>query len=137
MTERARKVAVILGAATLAGGAAVGVSAATKPDNQTPGGASAVRQFGPPGAGPRGGGSLSGLAGALGVSESRLQQAMQKIGPPTGGAGPGEMAAALGKELGLPTAKVQSALQSLGPGGGPPPQPPQQQSDVDPPTQLR
>jgi hypothetical protein len=51
MTQRARNLAVILGAAVLAGGAAVGVTAATKPGSArtfTPEG-----RFGPgPGGGP-------------------------------------------------------------------------------------
>jgi hypothetical protein len=130
MTQRARKVAVILGAATLSAGAAVGVTAAT--NSGTPStAATADRQFGPGGGRPGGfggGPDLSALAGRLGVSTSRLEQAMQAVGPPGGGRG--GRAAALAQELGLPAAKVESALQALRPDGPPP-------GGANPPTQTR
>ena len=65
---------------------------------------------------------LSKLASALGVTEAKLQAAMQKNRPQPGeqpsGSG-ADMAANLAKELGLSESKVQAALKAFMPQGGP------------------
>ena len=68
MTPRSRKVAVFVGTAALAAGAGIGVASQSSSSAATNPGA-------PPGM-TRGGGDLSGLADALGVSETRLREAM-------------------------------------------------------------
>ena len=61
---------------------------------------------------------LSALADALGVSESKLETAMQAVRQTGAAGGPGTMAAALAEELGLSESKVQAALESFRPDGG-------------------
>ena len=80
MTDRARRVAVFLGAATLASGAA-GVSAATKPDNAKT--TSAARRFGPPAGGPDE--MAAALGKELGLPAAKVQSASQSLRP---GGGP-------------------------------------------------
>jgi len=69
----------------------------------------------PPGGGP----DLSALASKLGVSETKLEQAMQAARP-TQGSSPQDMTAALAKALGVSEAKVQAAMQATRPSGTPP-----------------
>jgi hypothetical protein len=97
--------------------------------------------------GPFAGANLAKLAGALGVSQAKLQAALKSVvpargrrppgggqppangqAPPQGGqrppggrrfgAGRGNLAAALAKKLGLPEAKVRTALQKVLPQRG-------------------
>jgi Clp amino terminal domain, pathogenicity island component len=114
MTPRSRKVAVFVGTAALAAGAGIGVasqgssSAATEPRSA-------------PGMMRGGGGSPSGLADALGVSETRLREAMDSLRQ---SGRPQDLAAALAEELGVSEDKVRDALESAMPqggGGGAPP----------------
>jgi hypothetical protein len=123
---RSRKVAVFLGAAALAGGAGIGVAAGAKGDGTASTSTSMSGQR-PPGQGANAP-DFSALAKKLGVSESKLQAAMQSIRPGQG-AQPGadDMAAKLAATLGLSESKVQSALDLVRPsgapgGGGTPPQ---------------
>jgi hypothetical protein len=75
---------------------------------------------------PRQGPDLSALAEKLGVSESKLQNAMEATRPEPGQAPSGDPSAALAQKLGVSEAKVRAAMQSLMPQGAPPSgQPPQ------------
>jgi hypothetical protein len=125
MTPRFRKVAVFVGAAALATG--VGVGVASHGDDTASSQAAVTQRAGGPG-GPQGGPGgmdLSALAGELGVSESKLEAAMESARSsldPGSAPQPGDedpMAAALAKELGLSTDKVSAALESVRPQGGP------------------
>lgn len=70
--------------------------------------------------GPGGGRFAAELAEQLGMSESKLQAAMEAVRASAGRPGdPDAIAAALAKELGLPTDEVTAALESLRPQGGP------------------
>jgi hypothetical protein len=114
-----RKLAVFLGAAAMLGGA--GCGSAASGDTQSSSAAPSQSQSRRPG-GP-GAPDLSALASRLGVSEARLQQAMQAARPGAGSSAPSSpdaMASALARQLGLTTAKVQAALKALMPQGGPP-----------------
>lgn len=76
---------------------------------------------------------LSTLASALGVSEAKLQSAMESTRPTDPSSGPpsaSEMATDLAKALNLDVDKVTAALQDSMPSGGAPPsgQQPQQQA---------
>ena len=115
-----RTLAVIVGAVVLAGAAGIGVTAGGDSSS-----AATPSTMGRPG---QGGFDLSALADELGVSEARLQDALQAARP-SGGAGPGaartDLAETLADELGLPVDDVEAALEATmpsgGPGGGPPP----------------
>jgi hypothetical protein len=118
MTTRFRRVAVFVGTAALATGAGIGVAAqgdSASPDRSSSA-PSVTRQ-----PGPGGGLDISALADALGVSEARLQTALENSRPTTPGAGgPDEMIQALADELGLSADKVREAFASaLGSGGSP------------------
>jgi hypothetical protein len=125
MNPRFRRVAVFVGAAALATG--VGVAVASQGDETSSSQAAVGQRAGGPGQGgaPRGM-DLSALAEELGVSEARLEAAMESArssfdpgsAPQSGDEDP--MAAALAKELGLSTEKVSAALESLRPRGTPP-----------------
>jgi hypothetical protein len=114
MNPRFRRVAVFAGTAAIAAGAGIGVAA--KGGATSSAAPSTIQQQGPGGA--PGGAGLSSLADALGVSETRLQQAMQNARA----GGPDEMVQALADELGLSVDKVREAFQSTMPqrGGGAP-----------------
>ncbi|WP_028060196.1 hypothetical protein [Candidatus Solirubrobacter pratensis] len=130
MTRRSiRSGAVALGCAALL--AVAGCGGATTAATPTPTGQGAQRQA--RAGGPFSQANMSALAKELGVSTTRLQQALagarpagapngtrpsgqQGSGtPPAGGPG-GQMAANLAKALDLPTAKVQQALAKVMPG---------------------
>ena len=119
-----RTLAVIVGAVVLAGAAGIGVTAGSDSSTATP---STMGRPGP--GGPGGGFDLTALADELGVSESRLQDALEAARPSGGGGGPGagaaDLAETLADELGLPVDDVEAALEAVmpsgGPGGGPPP----------------
>jgi len=121
MNPRYRKIAVVVGAAVLAGGAGIGVAAGG--DSATTSGITpSMSQPGAPGGG---GFDLASLAEELGVSESRLQEAMQATRP-TDGQRPdaSTMAESLADELGLSADDVQAALEKTMPQGGGPGGPP-------------
>ena len=116
-------------AVLLAGGAGLAVSQA-RSDSALPAGASAQQDGMRGGPGGPGGGmmELSGLADALGVSETELQTAMDSLrsSMQPGQGGPDEMAGALANELGLSEREVAAALEATRPdradgmGGGAP-----------------
>jgi hypothetical protein len=114
MNPRSRTLAVVVGAVILAGAAGIGVAATGGSSS-----ASATPSMSRPG-GP--GFDLSALAKELGVSESRLQDALEAARPSAGGQ-PGAdrsgMAETLAEELGLSVDKVQAALDATMPSGGP------------------
>jgi hypothetical protein len=120
MTPRSRKVAVFVGTAALAAGAGIGVAASGNSDAATTRSAPGMMRGG------GGGGDLSTLADELGVSETRLREAMESMR--TSGR-PQDLAAALADELGVSEAKVRDALERALPGpprgGGAPPDAPQ------------
>jgi hypothetical protein len=125
MDPRFRKVAVFVGAAALATG--VGVGVASQGDETSSSQAAMSQQARGPGGpqGAPGGRNLSALADELGVSEDKLEAAMESVrssmdrgsAPQQNGEDP--IAAALAKELGLSTDKVSAALESVRPRGGP------------------
>jgi hypothetical protein len=120
MTPRFRRVAVFVGTAAIAAGAGVGVAAQSdsSPDRSS----GAPRMTRQPG--PGGGLDISALADELGVSEARLQLALENSRPATPGAGdPDEMIQALADELGLSADKVREAFAAAL-GSGDPPQAP-------------
>ena len=124
MNPRFRRVAVFVGTAALAVGAGIGV--ASKGDATSSSTPNTTQQQQSPGGAP-GGTDLSTLANALGVSEARLQEAMQKARPTdrSAGGGPDEMFQTLADELGVSVDKVREAFESAMPqrggGGGAPP----------------
>ncbi len=63
---------------------------------------------------------LSALAKELGVSETKLQKAMEATRPTDGSQPSSDPSAALAKELGLDADKVREAMQDFMPQGGPP-----------------
>jgi hypothetical protein len=67
----------------------------------------------------QGGPDLSALATKLGVSEAKLQSAMQSARPAQGSS-PDDQAAALAKALGISEAKVTAAMAATRPSGTPP-----------------
>lgn len=125
MNPRFRKVAVFVGAAAVAG--AVGVGVATQGGEASGGSRDGIARQVADGQGMPGPGAMdrSALANALGVTESRLEAALQSARPsPGSGAGgapsdPGEdpLVAALAQELGISEAKVAAALEQLRPPG--------------------
>jgi hypothetical protein len=113
----------------LAGGAGLAVSQA-RSDNALPANGTAQQQDGMRGGpgGPDGGGmDLASLAGELGVSEAKLESAMESLrsSMQPGQGGPDEMAAQLAAALGLSESEVAAALEANRPDdggmGGPPP----------------
>jgi hypothetical protein len=129
MTPRFRRVAVFVGTAALAAGAGIGVAASGGDASTDAGNRSAPGMSQPlPGGGSGGGGGaaprgmdISALADALGVSEARLQEALQAARPSGPGGGPDEMIQALADELGIDADKVRAAFEdAFGGNGGPP-----------------
>lgn len=110
-----KRIAGIASAATLAGGAIAGCGS----DAATTSSTRATQQQSPA-AGQLPRMDLSALAKALGVSEDKLQSAMEANRPEAGSGDPGDMPANLAEALGLSTEKVQAALQDLVPQGVPP-----------------
>jgi biotin operon repressor len=103
-------VAGLLGVAAGCGGAAATTSTTGAGGNTN----APATQSGPP--------DMSTLAQKLGVSTTRLQQAMQAIRPTgTTPPSPATMAAALAEQLGISTSTVKAALESVRPSGTPPP----------------
>ena len=138
---RIRTSVAALGSAAILALAGCGGASTTSTTN---GAAQGAPPQGRPG-GPLGQANLGALAADLGVSTTRLQQALaaarpagrpprgaapggrpQGSGPPPGGAGRprGQLAANLAKQLKLPTAKVQQALAKVLPGRPPGAAPP-------------
>lgn len=122
MSPSLRRIGAALGVAGALAAAAIGCGSSTE------GTASATQQgsqqqtqpSGAPGQG-QGGPDLSALAAKLGVSESKLQSAMQAARP-TQGSSPHDMAASLAKALGVTEADVQAAMEATRPSGaGQPP----------------
>jgi hypothetical protein len=111
MTLRTRKVAVFVGTAALAASAGIGVAAQGSSS-------AATESRSAPGM-MRGGDGMSTLADDLGVTETRLREAMDSLR--TAGR-PDDLTAALADELGVSEDKVRDALENAPPqGGGPPP----------------
>jgi hypothetical protein len=127
MPPRARKIAVILGAAAIATGAGVGVvsQSGTAATNTTAGAQHAA-------GGPAGRLDVAALATQLGVTQSKLQAALDASRPgggqggpppsgsqqpPTGGQPPAgggnRIASGLAHQLGMSTSKVQAALDAV------------------------
>jgi hypothetical protein len=126
MPPRARKIAVILGVAAIATGAGVGVASqsGTAATNTI---ASAQHAAG----GPAGRLDVAALATQLGVTQSKLQAALDASrpgggqgGPPPSGAqqpptgqppagGGNRIASGLAQQLGMSTSKVQAALDAV------------------------
>jgi hypothetical protein len=122
MKPRLRRLAVFAGTAVLAAGAGIGV-AATNNDSSSGGSSSrSAPGVSRPQQGAPGGMDVSALADALGVSETRLQQAMRAARPtdPSAGGGPDEMIQALADELGLSADKVRQAFEDTLGNAGPP-----------------
>jgi hypothetical protein len=119
MTPRFRRVAVFVGTAAIAAGAGVGVAAQSDSSSSPDRSSGAPRMTRQPG--PGGGLDISALADELGVSEARLQLALENSRPATPGAGgPDEMIQALADELGLSADKVREAFAAtLGSGRSP------------------
>jgi biotin operon repressor len=117
MSPSLKKLAVVLGAVGAIAVAGCGGSSSSTQSGSTSSSSSAAAtgQQAPDGM------DLTTLASKLGVSKSKLQQAMDKLRSQQGSSSsPTDMAAALAKELGLSEAKVQSALQATRPSGTPP-----------------
>jgi hypothetical protein len=122
MTPRFRRVAVFVGTAALAAGTGIGVAASsgdgstTDPSSSTPGMSQPLDR-----GGPTAGGGLSDVAEQLGVSETRLAQAMRNARPTDQSAGgdPDATIEAVAEELGLEVDQVREAFESaLGPPQG-------------------
>jgi hypothetical protein len=116
MNPRSRTLAVVLGAVALAGAAGIGVAAGG--DSSATGTTPSMSRPGP------GGFDLTALADELGVSESRLQEALEAARPSGDGAGDPRsarsgMAETLAEQLGLPVDEVEAALEATMPSGGP------------------
>jgi hypothetical protein len=114
MTPRFRRVAVFVGTAALAAGTGIGVAASNDDSASTPN-RSAPGIGGPQGPGggrPGGRIDVSALAKALGVSETRLEEAMQSTRPTTPGPGSqDDRVQALADELGLSADQVRQAFE--------------------------
>ena len=124
MTPRFRRVAVFVGTAALAAGTGIGVAAssgdgsATDRSSSAPGMSQPLDRGGPA----AGGGGLSDAAEQLGVSETRLAQAMRNArptDPSAAGGDPDAMIEAVADELGLEVDQVREAFESAL-GAGPP-----------------
>ena len=120
MTARFRRVAVFVGTAALATGAGVGVAA--QGDSADRSSAPEITQPQGPGGGGGAPGAVdvSALADSLGVSETRLQEAMRNARPtdPSTARGPDAMFEALASELGLSADTVREAFESMTPPNG-------------------
>jgi hypothetical protein len=104
----------VFGTVAALGLAGCGGQAAT---SSTPSGSSSNQP-----AGQQGGGQapdFSALAKELGVSEAKLQEAME-ANRPSPGTQPSDLAASLASALGLSESKVSAALKDFMPAGGPP-----------------
>jgi hypothetical protein len=111
MNTRFRRVAVFVGSAAIATGAGIGVAA--QGDSSSPDRSSSAPGVTRPQGGPGRSFDISALADELGVSEARLQTALENSRPTTPGAGgPDEMIQALADELGLSAAKVREAFEA-------------------------
>ena len=113
MSSRTRKLAAIIGAATVASTAAFAIG--TQVDGQAVAGgllsgAGESRSVDRGGRGP----DLSALATRLGVSTERLQAALEKVRPAQSQDGDrrSDKTAALAKELGVSTARVEAAMRT-------------------------
>ena len=113
MSSRTRKLAAIIGAATVASTAAFAIG--TQVDGQAVAGgllsgAGESRSMDRGGRGP----DLSALATRLGVSTERLQAALEKVRPAQSQDGDrrSDKTAALAKELGVSTARVEAAMRT-------------------------
>jgi hypothetical protein len=123
MNPRTRTIAAVLGAVVLAGAAGIGVAA----DGDSAGGSGTASSMTRPEPGGRF--DPSALAEDLGVSESRLRDALEAVRTSVGGQDGGppdraQLAQALADELGLPVDEVAEALEAtmpFGGRGGPPP----------------
>ena len=122
MSNRTRRIAVIVSAGTLLSGAGLTVAQAAKTTTNASGVTAAKTRAGGPG-GQRGAMSTAGLAkiaSALGVSSADLKAALDAARPaaPTGdsaGRGPGDLAAGLASALGVDTASVTAILDASRP----------------------
>ena len=114
MSSRTRKLAAVIGAATVASTAAFAIG--TQVNGQAVAGG-LMSGGGESRSGDRGhrGPDVSALATKLGVSTERLQAALEKTRParPHGDRRGGDKAAALAKELGISADKVEAAFASL------------------------
>ena len=122
MTPRFRRVAVFVGTAALAAGTGIGVAASSGDGTTTDRSSSAPGMSQPQDhGGPTAGGGLSDVAEQLGVSETRLAQAMRNARPtdPSAGGDPDAMIEAVAEELGLEVDQVREAFESSL-GTGPP-----------------
>ena len=122
MTPRFRRVAVFVGTAALAAGTGIGVAASSGDGTTTDRSSSAPGMSQPQDrGGPTAGGGLSDVAEQLGVSETRLAQAMRNARPtdPSAGGDPDAMIEAVAEELGLEVDQVREAFESAL-GTGPP-----------------
>ena len=106
-----RTIAIVAGTAVLAGGAAVGVAAQGETTPASP------NRSDPPGMTRRDGDPLASLANELGVSETRLHEALE-ASRSSGGGPDDDMAEALADELGISVDKVRDALESAMPQRG-------------------
>jgi len=123
MTPRFRRVAVFVGTAALAAGTGIGVAASSGDGSTTDQSSSGPGMSQPlDRGGPTAGGGLSDVADQLGVSETRLAQAMQDARPtdPSAGGDPDAMIEAVAEQLGLEVDQVREAFESAL-GVGPPP----------------
>ena len=113
MSSRTRKLAAVIGAATVASTAAFAIG--TQVNGQAVAGG-LMSGGGESRSGDRGhrGPDVSALATKLGVSTERLQAALEKTRParPENGDRRGDKAAALAKELGVSTARVEQAMRT-------------------------
>ena len=117
MNTRSRTLAVVVGAVILASAAGIGV--ATSGSSSASGATPSMSGPGQRPGGPRGF-DLPALAEQLGVSESRLQDALEAARPSNGGPGAdgSDLAETLADELGLSVDEVQEALEATMPSRG-------------------
>jgi hypothetical protein len=116
MTPRFRRVAVFVGAATLAAGVGVGVAAT---NNDSSADQSISRQQDPAGVGGPRRIDVTALAKSLGFSQTRLEQAMNDTrGSSPSAGGLDSRIQALADDLGLPVNTVREAFDDVfgGPG---------------------
>lgn len=96
-------------------------AAETLPGDQSGTGSAPAPGTAPDDAAPGGAPDFSALAAKLGVSESKLQSAMEAARPQPGTAPTANPFAKLADQLGLSEAKVRAAMQAVMPQMGPPP----------------
>ncbi len=107
MKKRAFTKVAVFGSVAALGIAGCGGEAATSGGQAASSGAAASQtRGGPPSA------DLSAVAERLGVSESKLEKAMEATRPAAGSQPSADPTEALAKELGLDTDKVREAMQS-------------------------